>query len=691
MNKSNNFLSLNGQWKYITEKDNSLTFNDIKSIYLKKELREINIPSNWFLTEIGDFAGSVWFIKEFDYEQIDDNLIVLQFDGVDYFAEVYLNDQYLGKHEGYFQRFYFDVSDQIKVGKNTLIVKVNSPKEDIEQTWPDRKKLIKGIFNHHDCRPGGWDKVHGQDRNTGGIWNSVQIYQNSIIYIPYIKIFSKISYSKNLAQIVVEFPFLSNKKISDEITLNIEIKLNSEIICKKEFSFAFNSERETNFIAEINNPRLWFPYDIGEPILYELNVYYKEEKILNKFFGLREVELINDTFYINKKRLFLRGTNIIPEQLLSSLTEIKIKELIDLLKEANINIVRVHAHVNRQELYNYFDREGILVWQDFALQWTYDESSEFISNAVNQIKDMVRQFHYHPSIVFWCCHNEPGEQISTLDNFLYDAVITEDNSRIVRKASNYEEHCYEGWYRGKKENYVATPMGPLVTEFGAQALPIKKSLSKFIPVNLMNKHEDKLWAYHNFQFEQTFHIAKISKGNSIDEFIENSQNYQAELLKEAIHYYRRKKFSGINGIFQFMFIDCWESITWSVIDYFGEKKKGFFALKDAFSPLLLSINLLQNIYSNLSKKFNIEMWIINDLHEYIINAKVLFFVDEKLITEISVEKIETDSIIHFPFEKMDIKLPANLSNGLHRLRAELRTQSMKLISSVEFDFEIRNV
>ncbi len=662
----NKIFSLDGNWFYILDKQDQLNYNEVKRKYLTGETGNVKIPSNWYLTEIGDFFGSVWFIKEFDYEMKKDELSILQFNGVDYFAEVFLNDIYLGKHEGYFQNFFFDISNHIKSEKNVLIVKVTSPREDTDYIWPDRKQLIKGIFNHHDCRPGGWDKNYGQDRNTGGIWNSVLIYSNPSIYFNNLKIFSKIFYQENKALINFELEYYLNSKVNHNINLKGEIKKSEKVIWTNDFQIIRNLNSRISIVAELENPQLWFPYDIGIPELYEFNVYCDNEILLNTHFGIREVELKDNCFYINGKKLFLRGTNLIAEQMLSSLNEDKINFIVTSLKEANINIVRIHAHINRHELYDAFDREGILVWQDFALQWTYDESKEFIANATSQIKDMVKQFHHHPSIVFWCCHNEPGEQIKILDEFLFDAVLREDNSRIVRKASNYEEHCYEGWYWGKKENYVATPMGPLVTEFGAQALPSKDSLLKFIPESIINNPEEQKWNYHNFQYEQTFHIARIDKGNSIDEFIDNSQSYQAELLKKAIHSYRRKKFHGINGIFQFMFIDCWESITWSVIDYFGQKKKGFYALKNSFNPLLLSVNLLQNIYSNLSKRLNLEFWIINDYHKEFSDHFVHFYIDEDEIYVQKIDRIEENSIIHFSFEKLYIRIPEKLSSGFHR-------------------------
>lgn len=79
---------------------------------------------------------------------------ILKFRGVDYYAEVWLNDKKVGDHEGYFQPFGFDVTGVLKDGKNSLLVKVSSPKKEPEESWPSRKFLIRGIFNHHDTHPG---------------------------------------------------------------------------------------------------------------------------------------------------------------------------------------------------------------------------------------------------------------------------------------------------------------------------------------------------------------------------------------------------------------------------------------------------------------------------------------------------------------------------------------------------------
>lgn len=103
-------------------------------------------------------------------------------------------------------------------------------------------------------------------------------------------------------------------------------------------------------------------------------------------FGIREIKIDTQwNWYLNGQRFFPRGTNIIPTQWLSEYDKKMIAKDIKMLKEANVNAVRVHAHINRQEFYDACDKAGILVWQDFPLIWSYEESDEFVQNAVSQI------------------------------------------------------------------------------------------------------------------------------------------------------------------------------------------------------------------------------------------------------------------------------------------------------------------
>lgn len=686
-------ISLNGKWFYKTDADEKLSYRIVREMFLSGKIKDImRMPTNWQIAGLNNFSGAVWFVKElsaFGFQPSEEKLSILEFKGVDYFADVWLNEKYLGHHEGYFQSFYFDVSKILRE-QNLLIVKVTSPFEKPGTVWPLKKKLIKGIFNHHDCRPGGWDYQHGQDQNTGGIWNDVVLNIAGNVFIENVKVSSKINFTKNTARLKINCAYYSKLISSLKEKIKIEIISSSGKKYVKKFDALLKPRRnQLTFSFEIKNPELWWSRDLGEPSLYELKLSGEIFGGHQIKFGIREVKLDeNQIFYLNGKRLFLRGTNVIPTQFLSNLSKEKIRKQVSLMHAANLNIVRIHAHVNRKEYYDECDRQGIIVWQDFSLQWTYDESKEFTRNAVRQIKEMVRLHYNHPSIAFWCCHNEPGRQIETLDKKLYEAVLSEDNTRIIRRASNYEEHAYDGWYLGNKEHYASAPMGPLVTEFGAQALPQLSSLKKFLPQKDLNPPNWKKWKYHNFQYEQTFQIAEIERGNSIQEFIKNSQEYQADVIGTAIDFYRRKRFNGINGVFQFMLIDCWPSITWSVVDYYFKKKRGYFELRRAFQPVYVSVRARQKKYF-AGAKLNIDLWIINDLHSTFKNCLLDIFVDEKQIDQIKLETVKPDSIRFIDYESIKIELPSKMKTGKHKMELCLTTKS-KHISTNNFTIEIQN-
>ncbi|WP_024553124.1 glycosyl hydrolase 2 galactose-binding domain-containing protein, partial [Franconibacter helveticus] len=113
----------------------------------------LRVPANWYVAG-RDHQGALWYRHAFTLPELDDDtLATLTFDGVDYFADVTLNGQPLGRHEGYFQRFSLDATDALR-RHNRLAVKVDSPFEDPKTIWPLHKNMVKGILNQHDTRPG---------------------------------------------------------------------------------------------------------------------------------------------------------------------------------------------------------------------------------------------------------------------------------------------------------------------------------------------------------------------------------------------------------------------------------------------------------------------------------------------------------------------------------------------------------
>lgn len=577
-------------------------------------LTPATVPGHWHLSGLPDHDGRVWYAHTFETAaQAAEEAAFLRFEGVDYEARVWLNDAYLGSHTGYFEAFEFQVDAQLRPGSNTLWVQVNAPREAAGTVWPDRKTLIKGIFAHHDCRPGAWHPRFGQDGNTGGIWGAVALEWRPRTHL------SGMHAVTHLVGEPGEAPSSATVVVTAELAGPGDAGLPDAVLelwdpegVRVASAAAVAHGRVLHAGLSLDSPRLWWSWEHGEQPLYTL-VLRAGGDALHQTLAFRSVVQAGDTWLLNGKRLFLRGTNIIPAQYLAEYSAALIDTDVRLMREAGLNIVRVHAHVNREAFYAACDRAGLMVWQDFALQWSYDPSPTFAAEACRQIRAMVTQLRAHPSIVAWCCHNEPAGQELTLDPLLAQAVLAEDASRIVRTHSDFSEHPYPGWYEGQRQTFAALPGAPLITEFGAQALPDPEALAEMLEPEALWPPDWTRWAYHDFQYEQTFWIAEVAPGASLAEFVRASQHYQAELLHDAIDHYRRARFAPITGVFQFMFVDGWPSITWSVLDHRRRPKLGYHVLKTVMAPLYLSLRLPTRRH-RAGTPLPLDLVLINDLH-----------------------------------------------------------------------------
>ena len=456
--------------------------------------------------------------------------------------------------------------------------------------------------------------------------------------------------------------------------------------------------------------RLWWPWDHGKPNLYRIQVsIYRGAKLLETaedVFGFRTVECDPDTMVwrINGRRMFLRGTNYISSQWLSEMTPEKYAYDVSLIKRANINAVRVHAHIEARTFYRKCDEMGVLVWQDFPLQWGYTDDPAFIEEAKKQCREMVDALYNYPSIIAWCGHNEPPwdaswmkykykqynpAQNKVLDDELFTCLRDADQTRYVHKSSSTGEHPWFGWYSGTWKDYGKPAKQPFITEFGAQALPELSSLQKIFhrpdPWPACEADWD-LWSYHNFQRHETFDIAKVPMGKNINEFIANTQEYQARLIKYAAESYRRQKYAPVTGIFQFMFVEDWPSVNWGIVDYWRNPKPGYEALKTAFQPVLPSIDC-EKYMLRKGEIFTAKLWVVNDLFQEFDNACVSYAITgaqgliEKDVTKVDIKPDSAQELISITRD--------GLPEGAYELLAVVNDSEERCIGQNSFQFFVR--
>lgn len=603
---------------------------------------EMTVPSNWF-TQGYDFSGAVWFRYHFSVpSQVRDKLVTLNFDGVDYAADVWLNGEYLGFHEGYFEPFRFEVSAHLRLNAdNVLAVRVDSPQEEVGRVWSFNKRLIKGIFSHHDTRPGGAWSPRGQEQNTGGIWAPVYLRVSQTLSIDAMQVTPVLHGEDEPAEAQVELSVTYDGRHEREFVVAFAL---SPYNFTPDFDTGGQQYESFRLVPGKNtlsvripcpNPYLWWTWDHGYPHLYQLQVKVSDAQTLldteSTVFGFRRViyDATTKQWLLNGHRIFLRGTNYIASQWLSEMTAEKYGADLALMKQAHINAVRVHAHIEARDFYRLSDETGMLLWQDFPLQWGYSDDPEFIDEAIRQARAMVTSLYNHPSIFTWCLHNEPPWDASwmqykypeyrpthnqKLDDTLLDSLQGMDSTRYLHPYSATREHPWFGWYSGSWLDYGKPAQEPLITEYGAQALPDLAALTKIFGADGLwpeSKEHWTTWEYHNFQRHETFDIAKVPQGKNIHEWIANSQEYQAQLTQFAAEAYRRQRFKPVNGIFQFMLVENWPSVNWGVLDYWRTPKAGYFALQTAYQPVLPSIAYTKPHW-NTDEMVHFDLWIVND-------------------------------------------------------------------------------
>jgi beta-mannosidase len=656
-------LDLGGAWRYTTADapDFAATAHD------DSDWAVMDLPRNWFLGGL-DHHGVVWFRRTLAATLPPVDHATLWFDGVDYFADVYLNGRHLGRHEGYFEAFEFDVTGVLQAGENVLAVRVDSPFEPVGlDGWHMRKRLIKGVLNHHDCRPGGGWVPSGQAYNTGGIWNRVTLRIHGPITIDRLLLQANPDDEPYLRGEVI----MTNRGAAADLTLRLTVTPDNFEGTGYEGALRIDVppgvSRHT-VAMPLPGARRWQPWDRGFPHLYRLTAAVAPGAAeATTTFGIRTVT-VDDGYHwtVNGEPYFPRGTNYIASQWLAETLfpqaavgpahpfppppglpetgEPWFERDVRLLREANLNLVRVHAHVLPGRFHDACDRAGILVWQDFPFQWGYRDDPDFRDEAERQARAMVEGLYNHPSIAMWCVHNESpwdaewmaGEAGGSYDpdhNRALDARLAEvlaalDPTRHVQLNSGTgDSHVYPGWYYGHWRDYAGGTHGaPFPTEYGAQALPVIETvrhlfarfgddaghaaLIRFkawidtqpawafakdmppleaVPVELHADYEVwRTWRFHDFQPPETFYTAGIPLGDSLAAFIANSQAYQNQVIRFATESYRQQKGDGITGVIQFMAVEPWPAITWAVLDYWRRPKPGYDVLRQVMQPLLLT-------------------------------------------------------------------------------------------------------
>ena len=576
------------------------------------------VPGHWQqVAGLEGYAGKVVYRRRFDFAPEPGRRYFLRLNGAFYWSIAYLNGARLGANEGYFFPVEYEITSLL-CGANELLVELDCP----EELNKENKRQITGVFHH-------WDSIDPA-ANPGGLWLPVEIISTGPARITEAA-FTVLEIADNAA----------SARVSGRVTLDTlgpaDLDLRVSFLPRTFTGEPVVFERRVGTAGGVNtfqdqttlpDPRLWWTWDHGRPDLYTLRVEVRDpgaaepSDAWESAFGVRTVEMRDYICRLNGRRIYLRGNNYPPgDTRLAVVTRERADRDAALARDCNLNLLRVHAHVDHPAFYDACDAAGILLWQDFPLQWRYQPTIQ--DQAVRQVGKMIAFLGNHPSVAMWCMHNEPIRMYDsrkipgpfTLARFLFSLLVwncnrdrmdlaltararTLDQHRFITRASGErglgrrpgDIHSYFGWYFGPlrwfHKTYTDHPDHlRFVTEFGAQSLPNLESSVRFMDLDIKKIDWRALSARHSYQgFFMNF-VANPKRFPDLASFIAATQRHQAEVNYYYIDRIRARKFQPGGGVVAFSFHDANPAVTWSLIDYWRVPKSSYAEMKKAMSPV----------------------------------------------------------------------------------------------------------
>lgn len=609
---------------------------------------DISLPFQWQQhPDLQRYVGPTVYRTTFAHTAAPDatERVWLRLNGVFYSCRPWLNGVDLGLQQGYFTPHTLDITHLLQA-ENELVLEIRCPEEHNKSG----KTLITGVFSH-------WDSLDATT-NPGGVWLPIEL-----IHTGPARIAHTLLHTTHITDAHADLRF----RIGCDTPVATDAVVEWRVV-PKNFAGKIHTlqskltlaagRHEASGRLRIPDPVLWWTHDLGFPALYDVQMTLSVGGVVSdthRFdYGIRQFTFKQWIPFLNGKRFFIKGNNYPPtDARLATVTPERCATDVRLARECHMNLLRVHAHVGHPALYAEADAQGLLLWQDFPLQWMYDRA--ILPEAQRQVRAMVQLLHNHPSIAVWCMHNEAvfvadtsDERLisklrtyisvfgwnwnrNVLDRALQRIVAAEDESRqSVRSSGEYaipllargtDTHFYYGWYGiygtlPTWEQLIARfPANTrFVTEFGAQSLPNYPSAVKFMSSDIKKLDIPTLVARHSFQPEILAYWLDWRAAPDLTALIDMTQDYQAHINRFYIDRLRLRKYRPTGGIVPFMFTDANPAISWSVVDYWREPKTSYYALQRAFRPTY-ACTIVPATPAIRGSAIDIPIYVINDRHE----------------------------------------------------------------------------
>lgn len=662
-------IDLNGQWEFKQADESKWMTAEVPGtvhtdLFANQKIEDPFYRKNEFDQQwIGEADWEYKTSFEVDEALLSNDVIDLFFEGLDTYADVYLNGQKVQTADNMFRSWTISSKEHLKLGDNELRVYFHSAlkktipvydtmRYQLPTTANDQAEKKVAMLSRKAPYHYGWD--WGPRFVTMGIWRPVKLVGWNRSKIDHI--YARAS-SLNDQKATVDLTSEINSLQSGQA--NLVVSLNNQEIVRESLQVE-QGVNTFNTQFEISDPQYWWPNGYGDQYLYDVKVRLvsgsgailseKETKL-----GLRTVEVVQDpddkgsSFYfkVNGTPMYAKGANYIPQDnFLARVTKERYQHIIRSAAQANMNMIRVWGGGIYEEdlFYQLCDEYGIMVWQDFMFSCSmYPGFPQFLENVKEEAIQNVKRLRNHPSIALWCGNNElemiwagrrwkearesvySDELMSAYNQVFNDilpSVVAKHHAGIFYWPSSprsgvapkqnltHGDYHYWGVWWGKEpferyENVVPRFM----SEFGFQSFPAFESVKKYtveedwdIYSEVMKAHQ-RSWIGNGTIEEYMKRDYIVPK--DFESFLYVGQLLQATGIQYGIEAQRRAKPYCMGSLY-WQLNDCWPVASWSGIDYYGKWKALHYAVKDAFEPVLVSTSITND---------TLKTWVVSDQME----------------------------------------------------------------------------
>jgi len=604
------------------------------------------------------------YVRSFQAAPGTGDQVFLEFGGVDYFCDVWVNGIWVGHHEGQFGTFELEITEALAAHPgpvHELAVAVSCPwRVDDRQFYLEPSTTWSVVFKHSEYMKGNllhyWDglPLSGYAVFPFGLWEDVRISTRRSAMLRRISI-ATVAIGPGPAELQLTCEWWAAAGVERTVDLELEIRpwnFDGEPTFLRLQARIGAGESHHRFTLE--DARLWWTWDTGAQDLYSATVRVADgSAVATTVFGIRELRRDEQTlaYHLNGQRLYLRGVWYPFVDIFTARPRPdEQRRDVEMLRDGNINHLVAFTFIEREPFYAACDELGILIFQELpfhqlgpmkAVSPEHPRFREYREWALVEVADIVRQRRGHASLVLWCPFAETRKHGQWLwgdyADFIaaIEAVVAATDPDAIFHGSFCdfeEEHIWNGgfpfgefWDHDERNHRF-------ISEFGAISPPVVETVREILPPEAAWGNDAgrtgrlglpidvEEWSYR-WSFDYPGLATSVDRiyrwvdrsPPTLERFVDAVQWYQGFGLRYCAESYRRKRFADIAGSRTWSYRENTPGMKFTVVDHRQRPKIGYFGLAAGYAPVLISIADRYPLATRRAgSRYEHELWIIND-------------------------------------------------------------------------------